>query len=180
MAARSAWLSKVRACQGQAEKVFSRKGQTFAGGFHEELERVVTAVSKAERGAPKGGRAAWQEGRRELRSADLSAESPEEERVKVAITRVVGNLVATTGDKKRGRDADVLRSVKEMVQAGLQVQAEGDKVGRAIRRQLGEENSNLASVRKFASRWRKLVLQGGPARAEKLRRVYAAEGGVRQ
>eukprot|EP00966_Prymnesium_polylepis_P016358 377161-Prymnesium_polylepis.1 len=67
-----------------------------------------------------------------------------------------------------------------MVQAGLQVQAEGDEVCRATRRQLGEENSNLASVRKFASRWRKLVLQGGPARAAKLRRVYAAEGRVRQ
>ena len=100
--------------------------------------------------------------------------------MKVAITRVVGNLVGTTGDTKRDRDADVLRAVREMVQAGLQVQAEGDEMCRAVRKQLGDENSNLARVRKFASRWRKLVLQGGPARAEKLRRVYAAEEGVRQ
>jgi hypothetical protein len=80
-------------------EVFLEEGATvekFAGGFHEELERVVAAVSKAEREAPKGGRAAWQGGRRELTSADLSSESPEEERLKVAITRVVGNLVATT------------------------------------------------------------------------------------
>ena len=162
-AARGAWLSKVKACQGQTEKVFSRKGLKFTGGFHEELGRVVAAVSKAERGAPKGGRAAWQEGKRELKTADLDAESPEGERVKGAITRVVGNLVGTTGDTKRDKDADVLRAVKEMVQAGLQVQAEGDEVCRAVRKQLGDENSNLARVRKFASRWRKLVLQGGPA-----------------
>ena len=179
-AARGAWLSKVKACQGQTEKVFSRKGLKFTGGFHEELGRVVAAVSKAERGAPKGGRAAWQEGKRELKTADLDAESPEGERVKGAITRVVGNLVGTTGDTKRDKDADVLRAVKEMVQAGLQVQAEGDEVCRAVRKQLSDENSSLASVRKFASRWRKLVLQGGPARAEKLRRVYAAEEGIRQ
>ena len=131
------------------------------------------------RGAPKGGRAAWQEGKRELKTAELDAESPEGERVKGAITRVVGNLVGTTGDTKRDKDADVLRAVKEMVQAGLQVQAEGDEMCRAVRKQLGDENSSLASVRKLASRWRKLVLQGGPARAEKLRRVYAAEEGIR-
>eukprot|EP00966_Prymnesium_polylepis_P018334 422318-Prymnesium_polylepis.1 len=39
VAARNAWFSKVQVCHGQAEKVFSKKGSKYAGGFHDELDR---------------------------------------------------------------------------------------------------------------------------------------------
>eukprot|EP00966_Prymnesium_polylepis_P279503 6457187-Prymnesium_polylepis.1 len=54
-----------------------------------------------------------------------------------------------------------------MVEAGLQVQREGDAVGKEVRERLGEENKRLAGLRKFAAHWRKRVLVGGPGRAEK-------------
>ena len=60
-----------------------------------------------------------------------------------------------------------------MVEAGLLVQQEGDEVGREVRDRLGEENRQLARIRKLAMHWRKRVLVGGPARAEELRRWQA-------
>eukprot|EP00966_Prymnesium_polylepis_P029014 672813-Prymnesium_polylepis.1 len=73
----------------------------------------------------------------------------------------------------------MLRAVKEMVEAGLLVQKEGDEVGKEARERLSEENRQLARVRKLAMHWRKRVLVGGPARAEELRQWQAADGCVR-
>ena len=180
VAARSTWLSKVQACHAQAEKVFSAKGIKYAGGFHDELDRVKQSVRKAVRESPKGGRAAWQGGERTLTRADLDREDDDDLRVLSAVARVTGNLVATTGDKHRDRDVEVLKAVKEMVEAGLHVQREGDAVGREVREKLSSENKSLARVRKFAAHWRKRVLVGGPSRVEELRRWHAAWEGVKR
>ena len=174
VAARQTWLSKVQACHAQAEKVFSRQGKKYTGGFHEELDDVRQTLQAALRGLPAGGRAAWQRGEHRLARADLDGSTMEGEREVTAVARVAGNLVATTGDKGRDRDADVLRAVKEMVEAGLLVQREGDEVGKEVRDRLGEENRQLARIRKLAMHWRKRVLVGGPARAEELRRWQKA------
>eukprot|EP00966_Prymnesium_polylepis_P064933 1506267-Prymnesium_polylepis.1 len=72
----------------------------------------------------------------------------------------------------------MLRAVKEMVEAGLQVQREGDAAGKEVREKLSAENKSLARVRPFAAHWRKRVLVGGPGRAEELRGWYAARAGA--
>ena len=110
----------------------------------------------------------------------MDREDEDDQRVLTAVARVTGNLVATTGDKHRDRDVDVLKAVREMVEAGLQVQREGDAVGKEVREKLSAENKTLARVRKCATHWRKRVLVGGPCRAEELRRWHAAWEGVKQ
>ena len=88
--------------------------------------------------------------------------------------RLVGGLIHTTSDPKQDKDRRTKRCVRAMVKAGAAVQWAAHELTKEVEKEAAKAARETWQVRKFGEKWRRMVREGGPARAAALREAAAA------
>jgi hypothetical protein len=89
--------------------------------------------------------------------------------------RVTGGLVLRYGHKAQWSSAGAKAALRKATEAGAAVQLEARRLTIKLEDEVVADVKKARRVRKLALQWRRVTLEGGPARAAALRRLHAAK-----
>ena len=133
------------------------------GGTQVPHSQAETVVKLAEGGLPR------------TRGGAPPPQRPLQASSEVLVRRFVGGLVRSTGDSHLDKSTELRKRLMAVVAAGAAVQHAAQAATKEMEEAALAEAVAVARVRKYAQHWRRVTVEGGPARAAALRAVMAAE-----
>ena len=109
------------------------------------------------------------------RSGAVAAERPLQSYEERDLRAFVGGLVMRTMDRHADASSEYRAALVKAVVAGARVQQKAHELTAEIEAEVEETVRGLARARLYATRWRRITAEAGPARTAALRAVRAAE-----